>query len=178
MITSSELFAIGYVSKTHGIKGELNMRLDTEFNPEDFKFLIFDIDSIFVPFQIALARGKGEDNRIVSLVGVNTVEEARQFVGKNIYVLLKELKEHPLYRYDNDEENLYLSDLVGYHLVDENESDIGEIIGFNDDTQNFLLEVKTNEGKVIFIPYVEEWLTRFDQDNKILGLDLPTGLID
>ncbi|MDE6395665.1 MAG: 16S rRNA processing protein RimM, partial [Muribaculaceae bacterium] len=42
MITLKELYPIGYVAKTHGIKGELNVSLDTEFNPEDFKFLVFE----------------------------------------------------------------------------------------------------------------------------------------
>ena len=95
MITLQELYPIGYVAKTHGIKGELNVSLDTEFNPEDFKFLVFDVDGIFVPFPILSVRGRGADNRLVSVEGVLSDSEARALVGKTAYVLLRELKEHP-----------------------------------------------------------------------------------
>ena len=57
MITAKQIYPIGYVAKTHGIKGELNVSLDTDFNPEDFKFLVFDVDGIFVPFPIINVRG-------------------------------------------------------------------------------------------------------------------------
>ena len=179
MITLSELYPIGYVTKTHGIKGELNVRLDTDFNPEDFRFAVFDMDSIFVPFEIDYSRGKGDDIRLVRLEGVDSVEEARSFVAKTFYVLLRELKEHP--GYDDasaDEQGLYLSDLVGYDLFDENGERVGEIVGYNDDTQNYLLEVKLPDGRKIYIPYVDEWLVDLNQDENRIAFTLPNGIID
>lgn len=59
MITLSELYPIGYVSKTHGINGELNVQLDTDYNPEDFRFLVFEIDSTYIPFEVGNSRGQG-----------------------------------------------------------------------------------------------------------------------
>ncbi len=179
MITAKELFPIGYVSKTHGIKGELNIQLDTQYNPEDFRFLVFEMDAIFVPFEIASSRGQGAANRLVALEGVDTVEEARAFVGKTAYVLQKELVEHPDYDNEADgEEGLYLSDLIGYRLNDESGRTIGKVVGFNDDTQNYLLEVELPDGRKLFVPYVDEWLVDLNQDEHTISFDLPTGLID
>lgn len=179
MIRQSELYPIGYVAKTHGIKGELNVGLDTVFDPEDFKFLVFDIDNIFVPFQVENSRGQGQNNRLVTLKGINTVEDAKPLTGKTVYVLQRELKEHPDYEeVIGDEGNgIYLSDLVGYTVKDADGKTLGEVSAFNDDTQNFLLEITIAGGKKTYIPYVDEWVTEFNPDNKTIAFDLPDGLI-
>lgn len=174
MITLKELYPIGFVAKTHGIKGELNVALDTEFNPEDFNFLVFEVDGIFVPFPILNSRGQGANYRLVTVDGVQSDTEARALVGKSAYVLTRELKEHP--DWDEESESLYLSDLIGYTLLDENKKNIGKIIGFNDDTSNWLLEVKLPDEKTVFIPYVEDWVLEFNPDNKTISFNLPNGL--
>lgn len=178
MITSDHLYTIGYVAKTHGVKGELNITLNSPYDPEDFRFIIFDIESIFVPFEIDSVRGKGEDNRLVALKGVDTVEEARTFVGKTAYVLLSELERHPDFNSnEEDEKGLYLSDLIGYKVFDETGKELGTVENFNDDTQNFLLELRLADGNTVFIPYVDEWLVDLNQDNRTIMFNLPEGLI-
>lgn len=179
MITHSDLFPIGYVAKTHGIKGELNIALDTKFNPEDFRFLIFEMDSIFVPFEIENSRGASETSRLVTLKGISGVDDAREFVGKTAYVTQDELRDLPGYDEAMADEGLYLSDLVGYKIVNPEGFPLGEIVGFNDETQNYLLEIESPDGnRRFFIPYVEEWITLFDPDNKTIGVSLPHGLTD
>lgn len=177
MITLSQLYPIGYVAKTHGIKGELNIVLDTPHEPGDFRFLVFDMDATFVPFPIVSARGQGVANRLVSLDDVDTVDEAKKFVGKTAYVLRRELQQHDD-NDNNDDNGLYLSDLVGFKVTDENGDPIGTVTGYNDDTQNFLFEVERPDGKKVYIPYVEDWVTMFDPDKRTIALLPPNGLID
>lgn len=176
MITAKQIYPIGYVAKTHGIKGELNVSLDTDFNPEDFKFLVFDVDGIFVPFPIINVRGRGADNRLVTVEGVLSDTDAKALVGKTAYVLMRELKEHP--DWNEEEGGMYLSDMIGFDVIDEEDRPIGKIIGFNDDTSNWLLELKLTDGRDVFIPYVEDWIISFDPDKKILSVNLPNGLIE
>lgn len=177
MIEATDLFAIGYVAKTHGIKGELNVRLDTDYNPEDFRFVIFEIDSLFVPFVVESSRGNADASRLVTLKDVDSIEEAKAFVGKTVYVLKSEVQS---LRGDGDEpdDGMYLSDLVGYTLLDDAGTKVGEIVGFNDDTQNFLLEVRTDDRRDVLVPYVDEWVLNLDQDAKTIQCSLPTGLLD
>ena len=180
MISFPELTAIGFISKTNGIKGELTLQLDTEYDPKDFRFLIFEIENIFVPFSLASSRGNSVNNRIISLEGVEDIEDAKDFAGKTAYVLKSELESNPLYKEMNpeNEETLYLSDLVGFQIFNSNKKSIGEIVGYNDDTQNFLLEVESSKGETFYVPYIEEWLIDFDVNNKTISFDLPEGLIE
>lgn len=178
MISVDGLVPIGFVSKTHGIKGELNVALETDYLPEDFRFLFFDIDGCYIPFAVESSRGNSETNRLVSLKGVDSVEEARAFAGKTVYVDKAALMQHPLYAEEAADTNLYLSDLVGYHITDSDDRSVGKVTGFNDDTQNYLLEVETNQGANVFIPFVDEWIIDLDTENKTLKLNLPEGLIE
>ena len=170
-----KLYPIGTIKKTHGIKGELNIALDSPYNPEDFRFLVFDIDGATIPFEIVSSRGNGESSRLVTLDGIDSVDEAKNFVGKTVYVLMSELEKLPQYE---EEDSFYLSDLIGFSILDEKGDYIGKIVGFNDDTQNYLLEVEKPDASTAFIPYVDEWLDTFDTEKKIITMNLPEGLLD
>lgn len=178
MITLQDLFAIGYVSKTHGIKGELNIQLDTDFNPEDFNFLFFELDETYIPFRIESSRGNGAANRLVKIKDIDNIEEAKTFVGKTVYVQKSELAEHPLYEAGmEDEEGLYLSDLVGFELLDENDREVGRIIGYNDETLNVLIEIERTDGNRVFVPFVEDWILSLDPEKRKIRMDLPAGIL-
>lgn len=179
MLTSDLLIPIGYIAKTHGIKGELNVVFDSFFYSDDLKFAVCEIDSIFVPFVIESSRGNSSTNRLVKFKDIDNAIQAKEFVGKTFYALKRELENFPEYReiLDNDE-NFYLSDLIGYSLLDPAGKRLGEIIGFNDDTQNFLLEIALNNGSEVYIPFVPEWITEFNHDPKSLKIDLPKGLLE
>ena len=50
MIRLEEIAPIGIFGKTHGIKGEINLELNIDFDLENTPYIIVDIDGIFVPF--------------------------------------------------------------------------------------------------------------------------------
>ena len=74
----------------------------------------------------------------------------------------------------------YLSDLIGYNLEVKNLGVIGKISDFDDSTENYLLIVDSteNEGKKIFIPLAQEFITGIDDIARKLEMDLPEGLIE
>lgn len=178
MITANELYAIGFVRKTHGIKGELNIILDTVYDADGLKFLVFDIDSIFVPFLINSLRTNTADSCLVTLKGIDNVEDAKQFTGKTVFALRSEIKEQNGLEEDDDSENMYLSDLVGYCAYDGKGDKIGDITGFNDDTSNILLEISRPDGQTVLVPFVDDWIENLDREKRAITLWLPEGLID
>lgn len=175
MIAREDITAIGKFLKTHALKGELNAVFDIEADAISADIpLIVEIDGIFVPFYAEGIRGKGQFASLVKLEGVDTAEEARPFVNKTIYVLREDMAE---IAGEEAAEGGYADDFIGFRVHDSELGDIGEIEGIDLSTQNALFLVKGEQGTV-FIPVSEDFIDSIDEDNRVIHMSLPEGLID
>jgi 16S rRNA processing protein RimM len=174
MIDREDICAIGSFRKTHALKGELNAVFDifADFLDAD-DCLILEMDGIFVPFFIESIRPKGNMSSLIKLCNVESEEAARRFVNKDIYIRKDSLPEE----FDSDEEGAYAEDFIGYKVVDINIGYLGDIIGIDDSTDNYLFEVSNND-KTILIPVAQEFIREISDENKILEMELPEGLIN
>ena len=86
MIRLEEISPIGVFGKTHGIKGEINLELNVDFDLDDTEYIIVDIDGIFVPFFINEYRYKTNSTALVLFDDINSEESIRPFFGKTAYV--------------------------------------------------------------------------------------------
>jgi 16S rRNA processing protein RimM len=86
MIRLEEIAPIGVFGKTHGIKGEINLELNIDFDLEDTPYIIVDIDGIFVPFFIDEYRYKTDTTALVLFENITSEERIRPFSGKTAYV--------------------------------------------------------------------------------------------
>lgn len=179
MITKNEITAIGSFQRTHALKGELNAMLDID---ADFLFtpdvpLIVEIDGIYVPFFAESVRPKGHFSSLVKLKGVDDVEEAKKFVNKEIYALSADLHHWAKENDDNDSDDVYANELIGYRLYD-GDAEVGEIIEVDDSTPGNPLFVVKDGEREIMVPIAEEMITDIDYDHKILKMNLPEGLVN
>ena len=168
MISQEEVFKIGKLGKTHGVKGELSFLFDDDvFDRVDADYLVLDLDGILVPFFIEEYRFRSDSNVILKLEGVDTQERARELTGTDVYF--------PLSLVDDDEAPLSLNFLVGFDLIDAaNGKSIGRIASIDDQTANLLFELE--DGTLI--PANDDLITHIDKDLRQITLDLPEGLLD
>lgn len=177
MIESCDITTIGKFQKTHALKGELNALLDIDPGyVEDGNALILDVDGIYVPFFAKGIRPKGTNSYLVKLDGIESEEEARQFVNKEIYAVKKNVADY----LDIDEDEISDGDeLLGYKVVDEDTGyEVGVLESIDDSTQNLLFVVRSEDGEEIFIPAVDEFIVEIDEERRILVMNLPFGLLD
>ena len=141
MIRREEVYKIGRLGKTHGVRGEISFLLDDDvFDRTDADYLILDIDGILVPFFIEEYRFKTDSNALMKFDGIDTQERARELTGCDVYF--------PRSLSDEDETNVSWAELVGYSLIDSNSGKtIGEIAAIDDTTINILFEL--TDGKLI-----------------------------
>ena len=66
---------------------------------------------------------------------------------------------------------------INFKIIDKKLGEVGTIIGFNTQTVQSLIEVKT-ETKNILIPVHDHIIVKLDKKNKSIMVDLPEGLID
>ena len=86
MIREEEVFKIGQFAKPHGIKGELSLVTNSDVleDAED-PYIVCEMDGILVPFFVEDFRYKTDTVVLVKLEDVNSEEDARMFVGKEVF---------------------------------------------------------------------------------------------
>lgn len=166
MILLEEISPVGKFAKTHGVKGEVNIDFDTDFDIDACEFLIVDMDGIFVPFFIGDYRFKNNVTALVKLDGINTEERAREFFGKTAYV-----KKEFLTTEENENQANYY---VGYILEDENGKTFGQISEVDYTTENVMFVLQDDT----LIPVAAIEVINHNEEKRILTVKLPDGLLD
>lgn len=169
-MNDAQFVEIGYIQRTHGIKGEMQVVLnDTcRIDPNDMESVFVEIDGIPVPFFILSFKEISGNRYILHFDEITSIEEADTLVGYRLLVPSSELPQ-------TDE--IFLSDLVGYSLYASGEL-VGTITHYRELGLNALFSVSTSGGTEVLIPATDELVVSVDVDGKVLEMDLPEGLID
>ena len=168
MIRREEVYKIGRLGKTHGVRGEISFLPDDDVcDRTDADYLLLDIDGILVPFFIEEYRFKTDSNALMKFDGIDTQERARELTGCDVYF--------PRSLADEDEMNVSWAELVGYSLIDSNSGKtVGEIAAIDDSTINILFEL--TDGKLI--PASEELIQQIDTKRHHIEINLPQGILE
>lgn len=170
-ISELDLIKIGEIVKAHGYKGELVIKLSTDFdNLKETELIFIEIDGIFVPFFFSNEpKAFKKSSAIVKLNNIDSDTEAKELIKCS--VLLP--KENILFSLDN--ENVFET-LSGYDVYD-GDVKIGKAGDFLNIPSNPILSV-FNKDKEILIPINDEFLVEINSKNKKVIFNLPEGLID
>lgn len=182
MIVEDDLILAGKFLKPHALKGELNVvsDYDSEIFNEDYPVIV-SMDGIYVPFYVESYRKKGLFGCLLKLRGVDSVEDARSFVNKNIYLLKRDVAE---FLQIDEDELVADEDYIGYEVYDKNLGYIGKVVDIDDSTDNLLLIVESAAtGEEVYIPFADEFIEDVTQDDENgedgrIDMILPEGIID
>ena len=168
MIKEENIYQIGRLGKTHGVRGEISFLFDDDvFDRVDADYLILKVDGIFVPFFIEEYRFKSDSNAIIKFEDIDTQERARELTGADVYF--------PRSLAENNDENLSWPVLVGFDIIEaSNGRTIGRIASVDDSTLNILFCL--DDGRLI--PASENLITAIDQQTRTLTMHIPEGLLD
>ena len=166
-----DCYQLGYVTKPHGLKGEVMIYLDVDY-PEDYE----EMESLLllqkhqlVPFFIEHLSLQPGSKAIVKFEDVDTREAASKISGLEIYLPDTELPEL-------DEDQFYYHEIVGYKMNQHDEV-VGIIKAVISTGPQELFEVQS-EGFEFLVPIVDEIVIAIDHENKIVTVELPDGLIE
>ena len=168
MIRLEEVYKIGRLGKTHGVKGELSFQFDDDiFDRVDADYLVLDIDGILVPFFMEEYRFRNDSVCLVKFCDIDTQQRAQELTGCDVFfprALAEEAEEVPS-----------LSMLVGFDIIDiANGKTIGRIASVDDSTVNILFELE--DGTLI--PASDELTVDIDVNKKEIIMNIPIGLLD
>ena len=168
MIREEEVYQIGKLGKTHGVKGEISFLFDDDvFDRVDADYLVLKVDGIFVPFFIEEYRFRSDSNAIIKFEDIDTQERARELTGCEVFF--------PRTLAESDNDSISWTAIVGFDIIEaESGNLIGHIASVDDTTINILFELE--DGRLI--PASEDLITAIDQQARTIIMHLPAGLLE
>ena len=144
----------------HGLKGYIKVKSFLE-NPKD----LFNFDKYFInknSFSSLLLKFNKKSVFICELEGINSIEEAKKFVNKDIFISRLSLPK-------TDKDEIYLNDLISFNVELESGLCLGELIKFYDFGGGPIIAVKHgNEEKML--PFSKNFIINIDQDLRLITL--------
>lgn len=172
MIRYDDVYQIGNISKTHGLKGEVVFNFtDDIFDTTDADYLIVDVDGILVPFFFDEYRFRSNNSALVKFDDIDSANQAQQIVGCDVFFEKAKAAEA-------GEEEISLNYFIDFKIITKNGETVGRIIDIDDNTENWLFVIEKNDGNEALIPAHEELITDIDHEARILTMDLPDGLLE
>lgn len=162
-----EKILMGKVVNVVGLKGELKIYSYTDRN-ERFE----ELDQIWLDNKVHAIENVRYQNKVVilKLEGINDRNKAEEQRNKNVYIDESNLQRLP-------EDTYYVRDLIGISVVTE-DVELGKITDVIQNSAQDLYEVKTADGKKVYIPVVKEFIKDVDIEAGIVNVTLPEGLLD
>ena len=164
-------FPLGYITKTQGLKGEVQIYFDHK-NPEvykDLELVFIEINNKLIPFFMIKFRVSGKVG-YVYLEDVNTIEEAAKLVNKKVFIAADDMVEVA-------ELDFSFADLTGYKIIDEQKGKLGEIVEVLEYPQQFLAKIII-ASKEVLIPLNDHFIKSINQKEQLIETSLPDGLLD
>lgn len=171
-----ECYYLGYTSKVHGKQGELIIKLDVD-NPEVYNGLesvliqLNKKDKLLIPFFITQAQTLNNGTLRIKIEDVETVDEAKQLVGKETYLPLAALPKL-------SGNQFYYHEVTGFRVNDTKLGELGIIQKVLDFPTQAIFEVINTDEKEILIPISDDIIQNVDRDNKTITVTTPEGLVD
>lgn len=168
MIVEEQLTAVGQVKKSHGLSGEFTIDFTVDFDIDECPFLIFDIDGIFVPFEILDYRYYSNTCAYITLNGINNEVKARQLYGFTVFVDTDKLGDVEVHDSNS------LSVLLQFEVCDVKLGVLGKITHVDESTDNVLIEI--DNERLIPAAFIQ-W-DKVDMEDKKLLVNIPEELWD
>jgi 16S rRNA processing protein RimM len=166
-----DAFYIGYITKTKGLKGELQLFFEYDA-PEllELDVVYAEINKKMVPFFVSTYKLQTNQTGNFYFDDIDHIDKAQPLVRKKIYLPLTKMP-------DRSEEEFHYNDLKGFTVSDETYGELGEILEINEYPQQFVATVAFKDKEVLF-PLNEDMIVEIDEEQNTILVDLPEGLLD
>ena len=165
---------VGKIVNTHSLKGEVKVISSTDFEEQRFEkgteLLITRGNQVVKEVTVESYRTH-KNNLLVKFVGIDSIEEAEKL--KNLQIKIDSDNIGEL-----EENEFYFHQIIGCEVFDENGKSLGEISEILTPGANDVWVIKSQNGKEILIPYIEDVVKKIDVENKKIDIEVMEGLID
>lgn len=167
-----DLFKIGIITSTHGVRGEVKVYPTTD-DVKRFKKLKECIMRTKTTDMILHVEGcKFFKNMVIlKFKEFNNINDIEMYKKCELYVT----RENAV-KLDKDE--YYISDIIDSKVINDKDECIGTLYDVLSTGANDVYVIKNSNGEEILIPAIKECILRIDPVEKIVKVHIMEGLID
>ncbi len=162
-------YKIGYIAKTHGLKGEVTIVVIESIPRQKTVSVLIEVKGILVPYFIESISDRG-DKAFVKFEGVDNPEQAKALKGCSLF-LPKKVRP-PLGRGE-----FYDDEVIGFEVEDDKLGLLGEVREVVQIGPNRLLAIDRHD-KELLIPVQGPFIQNVNKSKKKVRVDLPEGFLD
>jgi 16S rRNA processing protein RimM len=164
-----ECFKVGYISKTHGLKGEVTAIFQDDFDWDELTSIFLEFNGSLVPYFLESVSDRG-DKSFLKFEGIDSLKEADGLKGRGVFLpksIRPKLKRGQFY----DDE------VVGFSVEDEIMGEMGIVSEVQSHGLNRLLVIIYKQ-KEILVPIDSPFVTSVNKSHKSIKLKLPEGYLE
>lgn len=170
-----ETYQLGYIIKTHGLRGHVAAHFDVDDTKAYLKLktvylAMSGAPTKLVEYQVEKVQPQPGSRVLLKLRGIDRIEEAEPLRGSQLHLPLAQLPEL-------QDDQFYFHDVIGFTVVDENLGTLGTVENFYELPQQDMLAMRY-QGQEVLIPVVDELVGHADNEKKEIYVTLPDGLLD
>ena len=167
-----ELFRVGVISNTHGIRGEVKVypTTDNVRRFDDLKEVILDTGKEQLNLHVTSVK-YFKNKVILKFKEFDNINDIIPYKGMDLLVTRENAI--PL-----EEGEYYIADIIGSKVITDEDKILGTLTDVLQTGANDVYVVKTKDGKEVLLPSIEECILDRDIENKIVKVHIMKGLLD
>lgn len=173
----TELYQVGAITQTHGIRGEVKVfpMTDDVSRFKNMKELILDTGKEQIVLEVTSARPQ-KNLVILKFKGIDNINDVEKYKGCGLFVT----KEN---RVKCKKDEYFIADLIGLRAIDEEGEAFGTISDVIQTEANDVYVVTTKQGEEVMIPAIKDCILEVsveEQDGQAgyVRIHLLPGLLD
>ena len=167
-----DYFRVGVITNSHGVRGEVKVYPTTEDINRFKKLKKIYLDNNGTYEELNITGVKFVKNMVVlKFAEYNNINEILGLKNMDLYVD----REHAI---PLKEGEFYIPDMIGADVVTDEDEHLGVLKDILKTGANNVYIVKSDAGKEILLPDIDECILNKDIDNKVIKVHIMKGLLD
>lgn len=171
-IFMEELFQIGIISSTHGVRGEVKVYPTTD-DVKRFKRLkdvLLDTGKEKINLEIESVKFF-KQMVILKFKGIDTLNDVEQYRQKSLYVTRANAV-----RLSKDE--YFIADLIGLQVFDEENNELGTLSDVLTTGANDVYVIELRDGRELLLPAIKQCILNVDTNENKMQVHVLDGLLE
>lgn len=169
---NEDMFRIGVITSTHGLKGEVKVFPTTD-DSERFKKLkhcFIRTKNGDIPVEKKTCKFF-KNMVILSFSEFHDINEIEKYKGCELYVTREDAV--PL-----EEDEVYIADIIDADVYEDNGKRLGTLVDVMQTGANDVFVVKMENGKEVLLPFIKDCVLDVDIEAKKVTVHMMNGLLD